>query len=50
MTDTSKTLNEQIEALETKADQLEEKARETGRLPEATDEEEGVGRVTGLVP
>lgn len=52
MTDTSKTLTEQTDALRQKADKLEEEAREAGLLPHKVDEDEndGVGRLTGLVP
>ena len=50
MTKTPTTLPEKIEALEEKANRLETEAREAGLLPEKTDEDEGVGRMTGLVP
>lgn len=50
MTDARPTLPEQIEALEKRADKLEDHARDTGLLPEKVEAAEGVGRVTGLVP
>jgi hypothetical protein len=50
MTKTPTTLPEKIDALEEKANRLEDHAREAGLLPEKADEDEGVGRMTGLVP
>lgn len=50
MPDTRTTLPKQIEALQKKADKLEDHARKNGLLPAKVDDAAGVGRVTGLVP
>ena len=50
MTEPRTTLEQQAQDLEKKADKLEEHARQNGLLPAAADKDEGVGRVSGLVP
>jgi hypothetical protein len=50
MTEPRTTLEKQAQELEKKADRLEEHARQNGLLPADNDKDEGVGRVSGLVP